>query len=245
MPIFAALGLCLQIYFAVHAVRTGRDRYWLYIIIFFPGIGCLIYFFAEFVPSLQQSYPIQRLKADLGQSLNPGKRLRFLQTQVERTPSIKNKKALAEACVNHGMFDQAIELYADCMQGAYKEDRHLLEGLSCAYFFKGDHRKAKEHLSQLTTGDPTHNSDHFRLLLARSHEALGDLPAARAGYGQTLKTFSGEEARCRYAMLLKQTGATEEARRLFNEILTNARLSPRYYQKAQKQWIDIAKKEAL
>jgi hypothetical protein len=243
MPILAAFGLCFQIFFAVHAVRSGCDRYWLYIIIFFPGIGCLIYFFAEYLPSLQQSYRLQRLKSDIGHGLNPGKRLRYLQMQVERTPSVKNKKLLAEAYVNERLFDPAIALYGECLQGAYRQDRHLLEGLSCAYFFKGDYRNAKTNLTQLSQNAPEHGSDPFQLLLARTHEALGELEAAKAAYSGMLKRFSGEEARCRYALLLKQSGQVEEARRLFQEILNNVRLSPRYYRKAQKPWVEIAKKE--
>ncbi len=77
-------------------------------------------------------------------------------------------------------------------------------------------------------------------MLARTYEELGDTERALEDYAKLLRSFSGEEARCRYALLLKKLGRQEEAARQFNEILKNARLSPKYYEKTQKGWIKIA-----
>ncbi len=43
-----------MIYFVFHAFKTNKERHWIYIIILVPGIGALIYFFVEFLPSLQE-----------------------------------------------------------------------------------------------------------------------------------------------------------------------------------------------
>lgn len=243
MHLFAALSLFFQVFFAVHAIRTGRDRYWVYLIIFFPGAGCLIYFISEYLPHLQQSYKVRRLKKDLIHTLNPGGHLRRLQEQVEITPSVKNKKQLAEAYVNLGLFDAAISMYESCREGAYQNDLHLLEGLSLAYFFKGEYATAEIYLEKMLKHKETITPDPFRLLLARCREATGRDKAAEEIYSQIVKTISGEEARCRYALLLKRNGRMAEANKLFDDILQNARMSPKYYRKAQKQWIDTARNE--
>jgi hypothetical protein len=44
-------------------------------------------------------------------------------------------------------------------------------------------------------------------------------------------------------MLLAKVGKKQESDDLFNEILRNSRLSPKFYVREQKQWIDIAKKQ--
>jgi hypothetical protein len=93
MPVLALCEILVQMYFAVHAVRTGRERQWLFIIIIFPGIGSLIYFFSEYLPDMQQVARLRKRNAPAG-SL---KHLRYLEDQVEITPSVKDKKALAEA----------------------------------------------------------------------------------------------------------------------------------------------------
>ena len=51
MP-FLGLGLhiLVALFFAVHAVRTGRQMYWLLILFSFPLLGSLVYFAAVFLP---------------------------------------------------------------------------------------------------------------------------------------------------------------------------------------------------
>jgi hypothetical protein len=243
MPILGGISLLAQIFFAVHAIKTGRDRYWLFIIILFPGIGCLIYFFSEYLPDLKQSHKMRQFKSGVEDVVNPGKKMRKLEEQLELTPSTNNKKALAKEYVNAGMFDQAISLYESCLQGMSKDDPYIMEGLSCAYFFKGDYTTAKRTLEKLKQLREDEKNDEFDLLYARTLEVLGEIDAAREVYAKTVKNFSGEEARCRYASFLKQQGELEEAIQLYEQIIKNARLSPKYYRKEQKRWLDIAKKE--
>jgi len=245
MSILALVGILIQIFFAVHVVKTGRDRYWLWIIILFPGIGSLIYFFAEYIPDLLKNYRVQKFSSGIEKRLNPTKRLRYLEKEVELTQSVKNKKLLAEEYVNNGMFDKGISLYLGCMQGMYKNDISIIEGLCCAYYFKKDLPNAKKYLTKLMELRPDKKGDEFDLMYAETLEELGDTDRALKAYSETVKFFSGEEARCRYALLLKKTGRVKEADELFGVILNNARLSPKFYVKAQKQWIDIAKSEKI
>lgn len=243
MPILGLLSLLAQIFFAVHAIRTGRDRYWLFIIILFPGIGCLIYFFAEYLPDIRQGSGLKNAQKGIEKIVNPGKRIRELEDQLEMTPSVNNKKALAAAYTEKGMFDKAIALYEECLSGSYKNDPYIIEGLSLAHFFKGDFETAREKLLRLVEIRGTRKRDDFDLLLARTYDELGETDKALEEYEKLARSFSGEEARCRYALLLKKLGRKEEADRYFNEILKNARLSPKYYKKTQKKWIKIARSE--
>lgn len=243
MPVLALFEVLIQVYFAVHVVKTGRDRYWLWIIIFFPGIGSLIYFFAEYIPDLQRNYKVQKFRLGVEKTLNATKRLRCLENEAELTPSVKNKILLAEEYVNQGMFDKAIPLYIDCMQGMYENDISIIEGLCCAYYFKKDLPNAKKYLTKLLDLRPDKKRDEFSLLYAKTLEESGDTGGALKSYSEIVKSFPGEEARCRYALLLKKSGRVEEADELFGMILKSARLSPKFYVKAQKQWIDIAKRE--
>lgn len=243
MPLLYVLEILMQIYFAAHAIRTGKDRYWIFIILAFPVMGSLVYFIVEFLPDIRYSHKLKNAGSVIGKMVNPGKHLRLLEEQTELSPSFKNKKELAQAYIEAGMFDKAIALYDSCLQGINANDETVIEGLSCAYFFKKDFEKAKEILLNLMTIRKSRKSDEFDLLLAKTLEELGDIDGAMTEYAAIIKGYSGEEARCRYALLLKRTGKAEEAAALFNEILKNARLSPGFYKKAQKQWIKTAEKE--
>ena len=244
MPILYVVEVLIQIYFAVHAVKTGRPYYWLWIIIFFPGIGSVIYFIAEILPDLQANQRIKRQRKTTTYNYYSGSQIRELEKQVELTPSFKNKKDLADAYLHSKKLDQAIALLEESRQGAYKNDTGLLESLAKSYFYNRDLQKAKVTWQELMTLRNRRKDDDYDLLLARTYEELGETDRALATYEAIQKGYTGEEARCRYAMLLKKEGRTEEAHKLFEEIKKNIRLSPTFYKKAQREWLDIAQRES-
>jgi hypothetical protein len=243
MPVLALVELLIQVFFAVHALRTGRPCYWLFIIICFPIVGSLIYLFAEFLPSLQHNRGFQGFQSNVGRMINPTKRLRHLEDQVEITPSVKNKEALAEEYARCGIFDNAILLYESCLQGVHENDQAVIDGLCQACFFKADYGKANHYFSKRMEVRGNEKRDELDILHARTLEGLGDIDGARTKYSEIADSVPGEEARCRYALLMKQTGRIDEANELFNKVLKNARLSPKYYRKTQKEWILMAEKE--
>ncbi len=85
LPGFLVIGM--QILCAIHAVRNKRDN-WIYIIIFFPGLGCVIYFFAEILPSLGGDPGMRKAGSTLGKIFNPGGDLKRLRREVEISNSI-------------------------------------------------------------------------------------------------------------------------------------------------------------
>ena len=127
--ILMILQIIIQIYFAVHAVKTGRSSLWLWIIVLFPMIGWMIYFFAEYLPDLQRKLKVRKRRSKVKAKVTPINRLRYLQDQVTLSPSLANKKLLAAEYVNLGLFDRAIALYETCMEGPYENDTTIIEGL--------------------------------------------------------------------------------------------------------------------
>lgn len=55
MPFLGVLFLVVQIACAVHAGRTGRPFFWIYLIVFLPMVGMLAYVFVELVPEMANS----------------------------------------------------------------------------------------------------------------------------------------------------------------------------------------------
>ena len=54
------LSLILSIALAVHVVRTGRELFWLWIILIFQPIGGLVYFLAILLPELMRGSGARR-----------------------------------------------------------------------------------------------------------------------------------------------------------------------------------------
>lgn len=73
---FSGIGLLtiiLQIAFAVHAARRGQ-YFWIFLIIFVPVLGCLIYFLAVFLPEYGASHRLRRLFSGMNEQLDFGRR---------------------------------------------------------------------------------------------------------------------------------------------------------------------------
>ena len=56
--LFFPWGLILQAVAIVHFIRRRPDGYWLWIIIFFGGLGALIYIAAEVIPDAGIAAPV-------------------------------------------------------------------------------------------------------------------------------------------------------------------------------------------
>ncbi len=242
MPYLGTLSVIVQIFFAVHAARTGR-YWWIFIILVFPFAGVLVYLFAEYLPDMQGNVSCRKVGAKIQKVVNPGKKIRELEKQLEITDSLKNRENLAEAYFGVGRYQDAVDLLERSLQGVHSNDPHLLEGLCYSYFSMGNYEKAKHCIARLAEAENGQLPEQVSLLKARTLEELKDYDGAVEEYDKLSKSYQGEEARCRHALLLKQLGRKEEARKLFEKINTECRLSTRFYQKAQKRWIDIARVE--
>jgi hypothetical protein len=241
MGIAGGLIILLQVICAVHAVKSGRGGLWIWIIVFVPLVGCAVYLLVEVLPGLRGNEAVRRVGADLVAVIDPGRNLRELEEAVEVSDTVKNRQMLARGYVAAKRYPEAVAQYERCLQGVFKDDACTMLELAYVHFLNHDYDQAKQGLQQLKALHPGFRPAERNLLTARTLEESGDLDGALAEYEGMVRTSSGEETRCRYAMLLARAGQSEKARALFEEILARARRSPRYYRRAQKSWIDTAR----
>jgi hypothetical protein len=241
MGTVGGLIVLLQVICAVHALKSGRGGQWIWIIVFVPLVGCAIYLVVEVLPGLNGSQAVRRVGADLVSIINPGRNLRDLQEAVEVSDTVKNRQMLARGFVAAKRYPEAIQQYERCLQGVFKDDACTMLELAYVHFLNHDYARAKEAVGQLKALHPGFRPAERNLLTARTLEESGDLAGALAEYESMVRTSSGEETRCRYAMLLDRAGQAEKAQPIYREIVARARRSPGYYRRAQKPWIDTAR----
>jgi hypothetical protein len=240
MQFLGILIFAIQVGFALHVIRSGRDRYWIYLILFLPALGCAIYFFSEVLPELQGNRHVRRAGRAVIKTLDPQREVRRLKDQIQLSDTFENRQALADACVAAGHLDEARQLYHALLQQE-EHNPHIMQQLALCQYLEKNYRGAQTTLEDLIRHNPDYKSAEGHLLYAKTLEALGETRQALDEFAVVVETFAGEEARYRYALLLKSVGREEEAHKVFNQILTRARQSPKYYRRAQKQWIELAK----
>lgn len=95
----------------------------------------------------------------------------------------------------------------------------------------------------MIAANPNFRSGEGHLLYARTLEAAGDFNGALHEYEALVPDSVGEEGRVRHAQLLRRTGEHAKGTALLEEVLKRASLAPKYYQREQRAWIDIARRE--
>jgi hypothetical protein len=236
----AILLAIIQFSFAFHAMKTGRGAMWVTIIIVFPVVGCIAYYFMEVFPGTREERTVRRHIHDIAKALNPDGQLKQRSEEVATNASVDNRASLADECLEKGMFDEAIRLYESCLEGPHRNDARILFSCARAYFYNGANRQAEEILKRLEKAHPKYRRDEVRLLEARVLDAIGDTNAALAIYERLRATYAGFEAKYRPGALLKRLGRWHEADEIFAFIVQNARRSAL---ESEQEWVKLAQRE--
>jgi hypothetical protein len=239
MPLFG-LVLVLQIVCVVHVIRSGRNQIWIYVIVFLPAAGCLAYLVAEILPELFQSRAARNVQSGARRMVDPAGDLRRAADDLALADTVENRRLYAAACLRHGRVEEAVQRLEQALVGVHQDDPSLLSDLARATFAGGDYQRTLDLLDRLQQVDPKYSSADAHLLYARALEGLGHDAEAEQEYRALIGYFSGEEARCRRGLLLERGGDSAGARAQFAEIVERQRRAPRYYRRAQREWVAIA-----
>ena len=240
MPLYLMM-LAVQIGLAIHCAKTGRNLYWIMIIVFVPIVGAVAYVVVELLPDLRNDPRARRAMRRAGQVVNPGGDRRRLEERLHVADTVENRAELAEACLREGDYDRAVGLYASCLTGVHATDPDLMLGMARAQSGQGKHEACRRTLDELIKSNPDYRSTDGHLLYAVTLEALGDDEAALKEYDALATSYPGEEARVRHARLLIKLQRHAEARTALDELLRRAKGAPRYYRDKERTWLDEAR----
>ena len=237
-PIPTLIEVAAKIACVMHVIRANRNYQWIWLILFFPIGGPLIYFVVEIWPDIRSG---RRGGLNIRLPQNPQKAIARLTEELEFTNTVEKRVQLAQAYAAAGRYPDAIETISACLRGVFKDDAVLTFERAKLYVAAGQSQEALVDLAALDRLKSKHARYERQLLAARCYEKLGQVEAARAGYEQALASSVGEEARCGYAQFLAGHGEPEAARKLFDEILRNAKHGGGAYRRANSEWIKQAK----
>ncbi|RVT87941.1 hypothetical protein [Inhella crocodyli] len=123
MP-FIGIGLhfASAIFCAIHAVRSGQQTYWLFILFSFPMLGSVVYLLTIYLPHGRLHRQANRTLRAVGRALDPGRELREARAALEETPTAQNQMRLAAALLAADQLDEAAATYEQCLQGPFAND---------------------------------------------------------------------------------------------------------------------------
>lgn len=242
MPIVAGfLHFAIAIFFAVHAVRNGRQNYWLFVLFAFPLLGSIVYFIAEYLPTLRHTHGGRKAVRLMQGIVDPNRELRQATIEFDRTPTAFNEARLARAHLARGDVERSIELYRHCTTGPYASDPSFLKGLAVALFEGGQQAESAQTLERLFSAQPDQQRGDLALLYAEALSATGR-PEADEVFDRVIAADGSIEARFKHGEHLLKRGRQAQARASFEHVLADARRGSRHSRDMNSEWIRDARK---
>lgn len=242
MPLaLGSLHILVAIFFAVHAVRHGRNNYWLFILLAFPFLGSVVYFFAEYLPEARHSRIARQAVGAVTTLIDPGRALREARADFERTPSADHRARLADALLDAGEAKEALAHYRACVTGHHAKDAKLRLGLARAELAAGEAAAAARTLRDLFADEPERYTGSPALLLAQALAEAGDDVGAMTAFDEALTRHNSTESRCAYGLHLASRGRDARARELLEAVLRDAKLVDEHARVLNRESIDQAR----
>lgn len=219
MPILGlGLHFLIALFFAIHAVRNGRQLYWLLILFAFPLLGSLAYFVTEYLPASRLARQGRMAGRALHKTIDPQREVRAARQQFDLTPTAHNQMRLAAALLDAGQSEEAVRHYDACLAGPFAGDPEVILGAARANAADGQPAAAIALLAPLRGTHPAFRPDEVGLELGRAHAAGGDQATAGALFEEMVERFADIEARVELALWAIANGRQAVAERELKEI---------------------------
>lgn len=234
---YALIGL--QVLCVIHVIRKGTSMWWIWLIIFLPFFGSMIYLFME----VFSKRDLRKVQSSVGAVINPGGRIKDLEEKLRFADTFNNRVTLADAYLATGDADRAIELYESVLTGLFVDNEYVIINLIAAYYEKGRYQSILQIAPRIQK-TPDFMRSRSRLLYALALDKSGKTDLAEKEFQGLNVRFSAYEARYEYGLFLERIGKLNDARELFEEIVREGSHLSAQEKRDSRQWISKAQ-EAL
>lgn len=218
MAILGIAHILIALFFAVHAIRSGQQLYWVVILFMFPALGSVVYFFAIYLPNSKLDHGARKVVKAAARSLDPGRDLREARQAYEFTPTAQNQMRLASALLADGKADEAATTYEACLNGPFSGDLEIRFGAAQATLASGRAAASVAHLQTIRSKDQNFRAEQVLLLLAQALGAAGRQDEARAAFEEVLSRHNSFTVQAEYAIWAAGVGDADRARQLYAEL---------------------------
>jgi hypothetical protein len=232
------IPIALQAICVLHCIRSGNQNKWIWIIVFLPVIGSLIYLFSEVFTGRE----IDQVSSGMGQVFNSNGSIKKLEQQLRFSDTFHNRIALADAYLAKGYTNDAIALYEQSLTGVFTENEHVIKQLIIAY------ANVSRFADILPLAKRIYNSPQFakskvHVVYALALEHAGNKEQAEKEFKMMNSRFAYFEARYQYALFLARNGRKGEAVQLLDDMVAESTQLSSRERRYNAQWIAQAREE--
>ncbi|MBO6606027.1 hypothetical protein [Psychroserpens sp.] len=212
------LIIALQVYCVYHLIKNGRNYYWIFLIIFLPVVGCIVYLLTQ----VYNKRDVEKIQEDLTTIINPTKKIKDLEQTLAFSDTFQNRINLADTFYENRDFQNAVKQYELAMANGYEDDSYILIQLVKSFYFLDDYENVVLH------GKKVQNKADFKASKAQffyglALDKLGQFEFAEEHLKHIDQRYSNYEERLIFAKLLISKNRNSDALDLLNEIYTESK----------------------
>ena len=234
LPYIFGYGFIFQLIAIVHCAKQGRNRFWIWLLIFGGMLAVMAYVIVECLPDWSEmkrrfTGPARR------------KRIAMLRAIILDNPSAGNYEQLGELLVQpktwreaYDAFDRAIASRSDLL------DTFYWRGVSA--FELGDDAAAIRDLQYVVEREPKYDYSRARCQLARTLARAGRTGEAMTIFDRLVESSTASESLVQAAQFYAANGRGGTARELVESILARRQTMPAYQKRRDRAAFSAARK---
>ncbi len=209
--------IALQAFCIYHVVKYRNNYYWIFLILFIPAIGSIIYLITQ----VYNKRDAEKITSEITNIINPTKKIKDLEKQLQFSESYQNRVNLADAYLEIGDNQNAIIHYKEALDGNMQNDFYVIKKMIEAFYNIEDYKSILEY----TEGVKTHKEfakSRTQFIYGLALEKEGELDEAEAHLKNIDVRFSFYNERFIYAKFLLNRDKTEEAKEILESIVSES-----------------------
>ncbi len=207
-PILIIQAICFY-----HIYKHKKETYWYIIILLFPLIGALVYFFMHF----NNRRNLEMVKENTGAIIDSNFDLNKAQNEADFADTVANKIRLADEYMRKQNYEAAVPIYESCFSKLTEDDEELNKKMISAYY------KSADYLSAIQLGEKIKKERYFKnarekVDLAWSYFELHDDEKAEMYFEEMNIDNTNFYQRSEFAKFLIETEQSEKAKIIIEEM---------------------------
>ncbi len=211
------LIIALQVYCLYHLYNNRNSYYWWFIIIFIPPIGCVIYLITQ----VYNKRDAEKITTEITQIINPTKKIKNLEKQLQFSESYQNRINLADAYLEIKDYNNAIPHYLEALEDGSQSNFYVIKQLIEAYFNIEDCDTVIVYAEKIKKHSEFKKS-RVQFLYGLALERVGKLDEAEANLKQIDIRYSFYDERLIFSKFLISRKKEAEAKAILEEINTES-----------------------
>lgn len=205
--------IALQIFCFYHIYKNRNPYYWIFLILFLPLIGAIIYLLKYVIITSDKD----KMQKEITQVINPAKKTKDLERKLQFSDTYANRIELADAYYDNKNFVSAISNYKISLEDTVQEDLYAQQKLILSYYQLHNYENVLKHSENILNKSEFIGSKQ-QFCYGMALKEVGKMEEAEHQLKQINKPYSNYTQRLELAKFYLETKKINEGKSLLEEI---------------------------